>query len=274
MSLTVASRLRGFAVLPVVALLTLTAACDIALSGAREEATETWTRSYPISAGGTVDLLTVNGKIEVVAGSKPTVEVTAVKVARAATKDGAAELLKKLAIKEEVSADVVKLRVERAGGGGGMHLTGWGMSGEVRYRVEVPAATKLVLETTNGHIEVNGVHGAAKLETVNGHINATGLSGSISAETVNGGVDLGIATLDADVRVETTNGGVTVRLPASAKATLVARTTNGGLNVNGLQVEEVERSRRRLEARLNGGGQRVEAETTNGGVTFKAVPAS
>lgn len=272
MSLTVTSRMRGFAVLPVVALLSLTAACDIALSGAREEATETWTRSYPISAGGTVDLATVNGKIEVVAGSKPTVEVTAVKVAKAATKEGAADLLKKLEIKEEITADSVKLRVERSKGGAS--LIGWGTSGEVRYRVEVPAATKLVLETTNGQIEVNGVHGAAKLETVNGHINARGLGGSISAETVNGGVDLGIATLDADVRVETTNGGVTVRLPASAKATLVARTTNGGLNVDGLQVEEVERSRRRLEARLNGGGQRVEAETTNGGVTFKAVPPS
>jgi DUF4097 and DUF4098 domain-containing protein YvlB len=272
MSLNVASRLRGFAALPVVALVSLTAACDIAMSGAREEASETWTRSYPISAGGTVDLSTVNGKIEVVAGSKPTVEVTAVKVAKAATKEGAAELLKKLEIKEEVTADAVKLRVERSKSGSG--LMNWGNSGEVRYRVEVPAATKLVLETTNGGIEVDGVRGAAKLETVNGTIKAQGLGGSVSAETVNGGVDVGLASLDADVRVETTNGGVTLRLPPSAKATLVARTTNGGLNVDGLQVEEVERSRRRLEARLNGGGQRVEAETTNGGVTFRAVPAN
>ena len=28
------------------------------------------------------------------------------------------------------------------------------------------------------------------------------------------------------------------------------------------------RSRRRLEAKLNGGGSRIEAETTNGGITF------
>jgi DUF4097 and DUF4098 domain-containing protein YvlB len=270
MSLTVASRLRGFAVLPVVALLSLTAACDIALSGAREEATETWTRSYPISNGGTVDLSTVNGKIEVVAGSKPTVEVTAVKIARAATKEGAAELLKKLEIKEEVSADTVKLRVERAKSG--PSLIGWGQSGEVRYRVEVPATTKLVLDTTHGQIAVDGVRGAAKLETVNGTIKANGLGGSVSAETVNGGVDVGLASLDSDVRVETVNGGVTVRLPASAKATLVARTTNGGLNVDGLQVEEVEKSRRRLEARLNGGGDhRVSVETTNGGISFTRV---
>ena len=106
-------RLRALAALPLVAALSLTAACDIALSGAREEATETVTRSFPLSPGGTLDIATTNGRIEVVAGSGPTVEVKAVKVAKAATKEGAADLLKKLQIKEEVTADLVKLRAER-----------------------------------------------------------------------------------------------------------------------------------------------------------------
>ena len=98
-------RLRALAALPLVAALSsLTAACDIALSGAREEATETVTRSFPLSPGGTLDIATTNGRIEVVAGSGPTVEVKAVKVAKAATKEGAADLLKKLQLKEEVTA--------------------------------------------------------------------------------------------------------------------------------------------------------------------------
>jgi len=66
----------------------------------------------------------------------------------------------------------------------------------------------------------------------------------------------------------TTNGGVTVRLPADTKADLRGQTVNGGINVEDLKVEEVERSRRSLEAKMNGGGVRVEAETTNGGITF------
>ena len=110
-------RLRALAALPLVAALSLTAACDIALSGAREEATETVTRSFPLSAGGTLDIATTNGRIEVVAGTGPTVEVKAVKVAKAATKEGAAELLKQLQLKEEVTADLVKLRAERAANG-------------------------------------------------------------------------------------------------------------------------------------------------------------
>ena len=261
-------RLRTLAPLPLVAALSLTAACDIALSGAREEATETVTRSYPLSSGGTLDIATTNGRIEVIAGTGPNVEVTAVKVAKAATKEGATELLKKLEIKEEVTPNLVKLRAER-GSNSGPSLHSWGTSTEIRYSVKVPASTKVLLNTTNGEIEVENVVASAQLETVNGQINARGLGGDVKASTTNGSVDIALASLTGDVNVETTNGGVTVRLPADAKAVLLGRTTNGGLSVDGLQVEEVERSRRRLEARLNGGGgRRVEAETTNGGITF------
>jgi Toastrack DUF4097 len=261
-------RRRALAALPLVAALSLIAACDIALSGAREEATETVTRSFPLSPGGTLDIATTNGRIEVAAGSGPTVEVKAVKVVRAATKEGAADLLKRLQIKEEVTADLVKLRAERDGGKGGPTLTGWGTSAEVRYYVKVPANTKVLLATTNGEIEVVNVTGSAHMETVNGEINARGLGGDVKASTVNGGVDITLAAVTGDVNVETTNGGVTVRLPGDAKALLLGRTTNGGLSVDGLQVEEVERSKRRVEAKLNGGGRRIEAETTNGGITF------
>lgn len=265
MSHNLAVRLRGLAALPLVAAFSLTAACDIAF-GAREEATETWNKSYPISAGGTVDLSSVNGRIQVVAGQKPTVEIKAVKTAKAATKEGAADLLKQLKLTEDVTADKVKVRIERPRSNG-PNLHGWGTSVEVAYYVEVPANTKVVLATVNGPIEVSDVKGA-KLETVNGSINAKGLSGDVSASTVNGKVDLSLATVTNDVNVGTTNGGVTVRLPGDAKAVLSGRTVNGGIDVDGLQVEEVERTKRRVEAKLNGGGVRIEAETTNGGITF------
>ena len=213
-------RLRALAALPLAAALSLTAGCDIALSGAREEATETVNRSFPLSPGGTLDIATTNGRIEVVGGSGSTVEVKAVKVAKAATKEGAAELLKKLQIKEEVTADLVKLRAER-NRGTGASLTGWGTSAEVRYYVKVPANTKVILNTTNGEIEVENVTAAAQMETVNGQINGRGLGGDVKASTVNGGVDITLAAVTGDVNVETTNGGVTVRLPGDAKALLL-----------------------------------------------------
>ena len=55
-----------------------------------------------------------------------------------------------------------------------------------------------------------------------------------------GVVDIGLTAVTANVNVGTTNGGVTLRLPADAKALLLGRTTNGGISVDDLQVDEVE----------------------------------
>jgi DUF4097 and DUF4098 domain-containing protein YvlB len=67
--------------------------------------------------------------------------------------------------------------------------------------------------------------------------------------------------------VKSVNGGVSLTLPRDARADLTARCTNGGISVSGLDLErEGEQSRRRVAGKLNGGGARVNVETTNGGV--------
>ena len=139
---------------------------------------------------------------------------------------------------------------------------------ELRYTVKVPASAQVDLTNTNGRVSVQDVRGATVIGTTNGEISVRNLGGPLKATSTNGGIEVDLAALAGDVRLETTNGGVTVKLPADAKASLSARCTNGGIDVEGLTVEEVEKSRRRLEARLNGGGPRVEVETTNGGITF------
>jgi hypothetical protein len=238
------------------------AGCDVAFSGFREEETDTWTRSYPLSASGRVEIGNTNGFIEVTAGSGQSVEVKAVRVARAASKEAAKEMLSKTTIKEEVTTDLVKLTTQRPAGG-------WNHGGvEVRYTITVPASARVELQTTNGRIGVTNVTAGTKLGTTNGEIDGRGLSGAISASTTNGSVDLELASLSDDVRVSTTNGQVNVRVPADAKATISTRWTNGGVEMNGLTVEEVEKSRRRFDGRLNGGGARIDVETTNGGITL------
>jgi Putative adhesin len=239
------------------------AACDVALSGFREEESDTWTRSYPLSASGRVEIGNTNGFIEVTAGSGQSVDVKAVRVARAASKESAKAMLSKALIREEISADLVKLTTERPAGG-------WGHGGgvEIRYTVTVPASAIVELQTTNGHIGVTNVTAGLKAGTTNGEIDGRGLSGAVRASTTNGSVDLELASLSGDVNVSTTNGEVNVRVPADAKATISTRWTNGGVDVSGLTVQETEKSRRRFDGRLNGGGPRIDIETTNGGITL------
>src|SRR5262245_60175601 len=68
-------------------------------------ATDEWTRSYPLSAGGEIHIGNTNGRIEVEAVEGSTVEVRAERIAKAATDDGARELLPRITIKEDVKPD-------------------------------------------------------------------------------------------------------------------------------------------------------------------------
>ena len=237
-------------------------ACDVALSGFKEEATDTWSKSYPLSAAGRLEIENTNGEIDVSVGEEQRIEVKAVRVARAGSVEAAKDLLAKTVIKEEVSPDVVRLSLERPPGGFQRGNV------EVRYSVRVPASAQLALLNTNGRIAVAGVRGDAKLGTTNGEISARDLGGKLDVSTTNGEINLDLAKVTGDVEAATTNGGVTIRLPAETKASLSARVTNGGIDVQDLNVEEIEKSRRRLEARLNGGGTRIDVSTTNGGITF------
>jgi DUF4097 and DUF4098 domain-containing protein YvlB len=124
------------------------------------------------------------------------------------------------------------------------------------------------LETVNGGIEIENISGRAELETTNGGIVARRIGGALSASTTNGGVEAEVDRLAADgVQMECVNGGLRLTLPKDARADIDARVVNGGISVDGLEIDtQGEKTRRRLEGRLNGGGAKVRIEGTNGGI--------
>jgi DUF4097 and DUF4098 domain-containing protein YvlB len=240
------------------------AGCDIAMADFKEKQTAQWTKTYELQPGGRFELSNVNGRIEVQPASGNTIEVTAEKSARAGSVDAAKQALERIQIVENVGPGGVRLetRVNKAGsmfGGGGI---------EVRYTVRVPVGADVKLSTVNGGIELTGLSGRLNLETTNGGIKVSDVSGRLEANTTNGGVEVDLARVSEDgVKLGCTNGGIRLRLPADSKASINARITNGGIDTSGLQVETIgESSKRRLEARLNGGGPRIDIEGTNGGI--------
>jgi hypothetical protein len=58
-------------------------------------------------------------------------------------------------------------------------------------------------------------------------------------------------------------------VPASIKARLSARVSNGAITTEGLTVAVAEQSRRRLDGTLGGGGPLIRLETTNGAVQIR-----
>jgi len=246
------------------------AACDVMVGTMNNhaQATDTWSRSFPISADGRLEVVNVNGQIEVIAGSSGQVEIRAERIARANTDEAAKELLGKLEIKTEADAARVRVETVRIPG------TGLGHRPEVRYFIKVPPTVSVRLENKNGQIVVAGIQGDVKAETTNGGVRGRDLSGAVEAGSTNGGVTLEVDALaKGGIRAETTNGGVELTLPENAAADIEATCVNGSVVVRGLTVDG-ESSRKRVSGRVNGGGPRVTLETTNGGVRINAGPAA
>lgn len=257
-------RLAPVVILPL--LLMASTGCDIVTADLKQSATEEWRKTYDLQSGGRVEIVNVNGPIDVEASTGNTVEVFAKKTAKGASDEAAKEGLKRVQIVEDVGPASVRIetRVERGGG--------WLNSGaNVAYTVRVPPGAQMKFSTVNGGVELRNISGDITAETTNGGIKARDVAGSIDASTTNGGVDIDLTKLgERGAQLECTNGGITLRLPSDTKASISASVANGGIDTSGLQLDTTSSSRRRLDAQLNGGGPPIRIEGVNGGIRISA----
>lgn len=264
--------LVGLLVAPVLA------GCDVqvgdkgvSLDIARGKATEDWTRTYTIRPGGRLEILDINGTINVSAATGNTVQVHALRDARSSSDDAARQLLRRMPMAEQVAPDHVRIEVQPDSNGlqfGRQRLA-------VTYDVQVPPGLVASFRTQNGTVRLDNVDGRFEAESTNGSITGRDVSGSISATTVNGGIQMGLTKLSGDVTLRVVNGGIRIEVPPSLGAQLDATTVNGGVSVDGgLHLSATENSRRRVTGTMNNGGPRILAETTNGGVRVMARASS
>lgn len=252
-------------------------ACEINTGGggftlgvSRGSATDTWTRTYPVAAGGRVELVNVNGRIEAEAGVGDHVELLGVRTAKASSDEAAKALLDRIEIREEASPTRVRVEVRPP--------PRRGLSGhDVKWTVKVPKGVHVDLRTTNGGVVMTGLDGEVRARVVNGGVEARALQATVvEASTVNGGVVVDLAAPlgpDGRVELECVNGGVSLTLPRDSRATISARAVNGGVHAEALDLAGAAGGamRRRLEGTLNGGGARVELSATNGGIRLAGV---
>jgi hypothetical protein len=246
------------------------AGCDIAVDGhgglgfglAAGKANDQWTRTYQVAAGGRLEIININGRITAEATEGTAVEVVADRTAKGTTDEAAKDLLGRIEMREEVGADRVRVEVRapRTSGPSGHEFT---------WTVKVPRGVSVDLRTVNGGIRVANLDGDVRARSTNGAIKGTALlASSVDAAVTNGGVEIEMAkpVTSGTFELEAVNGGVSINLPADSRADIAGRCVNGGITTD-LQLETVgEQNRRRLDAKLNGGGARVSLETVNGGV--------
>lgn len=195
----------------------------------------------------------VSGGVEVVGWDRDAVAVRA--VVRAYETDGRPP--EALLAATTIATDGNRLRNETAGGG-------WV---EVRYEVRVPRGTDLDVQTNNGSLRVEGVHGTLDLVTNNGALDLAGLSGDVTARTNNGAVSVvvrGATWVGAGLSVATRNGPVRLVVPEAYDAVVDAATRYG--SIGGDRAEGVRPGAETSRVVLGAGGPTLSIRTTAGDV--------
>jgi hypothetical protein len=169
-------------------------------------------------------------------------------------------------------------------------------SWQVYFLVRAPKNANLDLQTKNGPIHVEGVAGNIKVRATNGPLALKDCGGTIDAHTTNGPISF--SGNSGDVKLTAQNGPVSVDLTGESwnGPQLDARTTNGPVS---LTVPESYRSGVRLQTsghaplscnigacrsavsdlsnsssrtiQLNGSGETVRVQTSNGPVSVNAA---
>jgi hypothetical protein len=241
---------------------TALSACNLNLS-TDVEAKDQWTRTYPLSADGTLAISGTNGQITITGGDSNTVTVNAERIVKASTEEVAKQHLTSFEMKEDVSPDRVSIDSTTRG-------ISLNVSRRVNFTVTVPKTASVTVKTSNGEVEVSNIGGHFIAESTNGRVTGTSLQKSAQVSTSNGVISLAFDNVAGEgIVAETTNGTVTLTIPTMTNAELSARVTNGAVTHENLNLHVSEASRRRVDGRLGTGGPPIRLETTNGAITIR-----
>ena len=216
-------------------------------------------REFTVAAtAGTLEVAGDNGGISVQGESRGNVQIMARVVATADSQQRAK------AIMDAVRINPALDRVQAEGPRGLQNREGWSVS----YRIAVPRALNLSLQTSNGGISVRDVESKIEFRTTNGGVKLIGLSGDVHGQTTNGGVDIdldGTSWIGEGLDVQTSNGGVRIAVPDNYSARLEAHTDNGGFHSDYPAIFQG-RAGRDVNLQLGSGGAPIKVRTSNGGV--------
>jgi hypothetical protein len=228
-------------------------------------ATDEWKRSYPLSPGGEFQIIGANGSVDIQGGTGTTVEVRAERVARASSEASAREILPRIEIREDVSADKIVLQTQ---GLAGLVI---GVDVAVNYHVTMPSTARARVRAVNGDVTIADVDGQVVLSSTNGQVIGRNLRGGVDARAVNKGVTVALGAFGRDpVDLRATNGSVELTVPADVNAILEANYTNGSFDIKDLVFEPFgEQTRRRARGRLNEGGTPITITTVNGNIRVR-----
>lgn len=230
--------------------------------------TEKFERSYPLNAGGRVNISNVNGSVRVEAWDRNEVKLEYTKTAD--TKERLADVEVKIESKPEFFSVETDYGNWKTGGNRDRWRNGGKLN--VDFRLTVPRGAVLnEIETVNGSVAVSNFTNITRVSAVNGSVNASNLRGTAKLSTVNGEVTADFDRLESGSKItlETVNGRANLVIPSDANATVRADTLNGNItNDFGLPVRKGKYVGRDLYGRLGNGEVQIRLNSVNGGLSI------
>lgn len=206
-----------------------------------------------------------NGGIRVRGWDRPDVLVRAKVIGYARTESDARRVVS--GVRVDAAGTTVRAEGPDFRGNDDLNNENWSVS----FEISAPRNAMLTLNTQNGGIALDDLHGTVKFHARNGGVTLNDVSGDIKGETTNGGVTVDLRGDRWDgtgLDVQTTNGGVKMTLPDHYSAVLDTGTVNGRISID-FPVTVQGNLTRQLTTTLGSGGARIRAVTTNGGVVIR-----
>jgi DUF4097 and DUF4098 domain-containing protein YvlB len=243
-------------------------ACDVDIDGIDDmddvRVEEEDTRSFSSSQIKEVEVETINGSVECSVWDSDTIQVTFDKWATGDDREEAEDRMDdmKISISEDTGSGTLSIDVDR-------RSYSWGGYG-CNVSLNIPSSISLDLKSTNGAIEIQDTRGSAILETSNGSITVRNHYGELNGSSSNGAINVDIILpAYGECILRTSNGQIVLSVPNTTSAMIEASTSNGKIEIEGLDVTATKVGKTDFKGKMGGGKGHIDLETSNGNVLVK-----
>ena len=153
-------------------------------------------------------------------------------------------------------------------------ITAEGFSGTASLKT---SNGKITVHAHDGSVDVSTSNGAVDLTAINGTVKATTSNGRISARDINGGVELRTSNgaihavgVTSPVNAHTSNGSISLELATGFAGEMTASTSNGSLDINGLdKAKLISSGKKRIVFAVGDTDHKSSASTSNGSLRIR-----
>ena len=249
--------------------------------GGPVNAEESSSQRLAVSGASRVQVETFNGTIEVSAGGDGTAQIDVTRRGSGVSQAQAQDALKNVEVRvtqDESGVRVIARKIDQSFVG----------NSGASVKLTVPAGAALDLKSSNGQVTSTGVIGGVKvrtsngpvtvasgrgaldLETSNGPIKAEADEASLRASTSNGPVTFKGSFAEGSQSVKTSNGSVTIQLPAQARFSFDASTSNGEVTSEFALSKTSAKSKSALSGTVGESpSASISATSSNGSIAFR-----